>query len=139
MVHKDIIEKRKAKQGKKGNVAEQAPLPPRRKRRVDRPTIATPPAIDESSMIKVASAPSGSVVLVEESTDPKSCHEFALIEKLEFTRGNNILSIEYCAKNNRQRCIKVSLNGQHEIRPVTYNGTGTGQAFWELLKGALRK
>lgn len=139
MVHKDIIEKRKAKQTKKGTVAEQAPLPPGRKKRVNRPAIATPPLKEESSLVKVASMPSGAVVILDEAPEAKSCNEFALIEKLEFTRGNNILSIEYCAKNNRQRCIKVYLNGQHEIRPVTYNGTGTGQAFWDLLKGALRK
>lgn len=145
MVHKDIIEKRKAKQAKKG-IAENPPrLASNDKTSNSKGDIATKPkkprvapAIEPS-----IEPPTRQQVSLQEDKEnplaPVAPHDFKLLESIEFEFGKNKLSLQFLAKNNRQRCIKVYLNDTHEIRPVTYNGTGTGHAFWQLLKGALIK
>jgi len=49
------------------------------------------------------------------------------------------LSIRFSAVNNRRYRIQVFLNDETEVRPVTYQGSSSGYAFWKLLKGALKK
>lgn len=62
-----------------------------------------------------------------------------LIDSLEFKNGENTLTIRFSKKHNRMFRIQVFLNGESEIRPVTYTGASTGYAFWNLLKGSLKK
>lgn len=62
-----------------------------------------------------------------------------LIESIEFKNGENTLTIRFSKKHNRMYRIQVFLNNQTEVRPVTYTGANTGYAFWNLLKGALKK
>jgi hypothetical protein len=62
-----------------------------------------------------------------------------LIESMDFTNGENKLSIRFSKKNNRMFNIKILLNEENEIRPVTYNGSGTAYGFWNLLKKSLKK
>lgn len=62
-----------------------------------------------------------------------------LVEKMDFSMGENILSIHFSRKDNRMYTIKVFLNDEQEIRPVTYNGSSTACAFWNLLKRSLKK
>ena len=62
-----------------------------------------------------------------------------LIESMDFTNGENKLSIRFSKKNNRMFRIQVFLNDESEIRPVTYNGSSTAYGFWNLLKKSLKK
>ncbi len=61
-----------------------------------------------------------------------------LVEQLEFHNGKNILSIRYSERTNRMFRIQVFLNNEIEIRPMTYVGSSSGNAFWNLLKGAMK-
>jgi len=63
----------------------------------------------------------------------------ALIESMDFTNGENKLSIRFSKKNNRMFRIQIFLNDENEIRPVTYNGSSTAYGFWNLLKKSLKK
>ncbi len=62
-----------------------------------------------------------------------------LIETMDFTSGENKLSIRFSKKNNRMFRIQIFLNDENEIRPVTYNGSSTAYGFWNLLKKSLKK
>ena len=61
------------------------------------------------------------------------------IETMKFKNGDNTLSIRFSSVNNRRYRIQVFLNEETEVRPVTYQGSTSGYAFWKLLKGALKK
>lgn len=145
MVHKDIIEKRKAKQAKKGDANSETRMPTVDKISDGKADIAPQPkkAIVEAPSEPEAITKKRSPKKLEDDPEnpiaPDSSHNFVLLEEVQFVNGKNILSMRYYEKNNRQRCIKVYLNDEHEIRPVTYNGAGTGHAFWQLLKGAMKK
>lgn len=65
--------------------------------------------------------------------------ETRILETLDFTNGENKLSIAFSAVNNRRFRIQIFLNGDTEVRPVTYQGSSSGYSFWKLLKGALKK
>lgn len=65
--------------------------------------------------------------------------ELELIETIDFKNGDNTLSIRFSRRHNRMFRIQIFLNNENEIRPVTYTGASTGYAFWNLLKGALKK
>lgn len=73
----------------------------------------------------------------EESKDPKEAD--VLVDTIDFMNGDNKLSIRFTKKHNRMFRIQVFLNDENEIRPVTYTGASTGNAFWNLLKGAMKK
>lgn len=62
-----------------------------------------------------------------------------IVETIDFKNGDNVLSIRFSAVNNRRYRIQVFLNDETEVRPVTYQGSTSGNAFWKLLKGALKK
>ena len=64
---------------------------------------------------------------------------YKIIETIDFKNGDNVLSIRFSAVNNRRYRIQVFLNDETEVRPVTYQGSTSGNAFWKLLKGALNK
>ena len=61
------------------------------------------------------------------------------IDSIDFENGKNKLSIRFSKKQNRMYRIQIFINEEIEIRPVTYTGTSTGTAFWNLLKGSLKK
>lgn len=65
--------------------------------------------------------------------------DLELIESLDFINGPNKLSIRFSKKHNRMFRIQIFLNDEHEVRPVTYSGATTGNTFWNLLKGVLKK
>lgn len=69
----------------------------------------------------------------------KENNNLETIETLNFKKGDNVLSIRFSKRHNRMFRIQIFLNGELEIRPVTYTGSRTGNAFWNLLKGALKK
>jgi hypothetical protein len=62
-----------------------------------------------------------------------------LVDSLDFFNGENKLSIRFSKCQNRMFRIQIFLNDEIEIRPVTYTGARTGESFWELLKGNLKK
>lgn len=62
-----------------------------------------------------------------------------IMETVNFINGENILSLRFSRLHNRSFRIQVFLNAENEIRPVTYTGARTAYAFWNLLKGALKK
>lgn len=64
-----------------------------------------------------------------------------LIESLDFftADGKNKMSIKYSKKSNRSFRIQMYLNDEQEMRPVSYTGSSTGNTFWALLKGAMKK
>jgi hypothetical protein len=70
--------------------------------------------------------------------DEKKDMELEPIDAIEFLNGKNKLTIRFSKRHNRMFRIQVFLNNTHEVRPVTYTGSSTGYAFWNLLKGALK-
>lgn len=79
------------------------------------------------------------IPLKGQSEAKKEIKELEAIESLDFKNGENTLSIRFSKRHNRMFRIQVFLNNENEIRPVTYTGAHTGYAFWNLLKGALKK
>lgn len=75
----------------------------------------------------------------EQAPIKEEVKDLELIDALEFKNGENTLTIRFSKKHNRMFRIQVFLNNESEIRPVTYTGASTGYAFWNLLKGALKK
>lgn len=71
--------------------------------------------------------------------EQKEEDENKIIETMDFTNGENTLSIQFSAVNNRRFRIQIFLNGDTEVRPVTYQGSTSGFAFWKLLKGVIKK
>lgn len=69
----------------------------------------------------------------------KNSKDLEIIESIDFKNGENTLSIRFSKKHNRMFRIQVILNGENEIRPVTYTGSSTGISFWNFLKKALVK
>lgn len=69
----------------------------------------------------------------EENIAPKK-----LMDCIEFSNGKNILSLKLFKTHNRMYKIQAFLNDQIEIRPVSYNGGGSANAYWNLLKGAVK-
>ena len=65
--------------------------------------------------------------------------EHELIESISFDNGENELTIRLYKRTNRMYGIKIFLNGNIEIRPSTYVGACPAFAYWDLLKGALKK
>lgn len=61
-----------------------------------------------------------------------------VLEKIEFTNGENKLSIVFSAINHRKFKIQVFLNEDTELRPVTYQGSRSATSYWNLLKGVLK-
>lgn len=75
----------------------------------------------------------------ENTTQDKDQKESETIESLDFSSGSNKLSIRLTKKHNRMFRVQIFLNdGQLEVRPMTYTGSNTAMAFWNLLKGALK-
>lgn len=62
-----------------------------------------------------------------------------LIESIVFKNGENTITIRLSKKHNRMFRVQAFLNDAIEIRPVTYTGSSPAFAFWNLLKGALKK
>ena len=77
-----------------------------------------------------------------ESSEPlgneQALPEPVIMDKIEFTNGNNKLCVLLKKKHNRMYRIQIFLNENTEIRPVTYTGGTTALAFWNLLKGSLK-
>jgi hypothetical protein len=76
---------------------------------------------------------------VKEEAKKEERKDLETIESIDFKNGENTLSIRFSKRHNRMFRIQVFINNENEIRPVTYTGASTGYAFWNLLKGALRK
>lgn len=91
----------------------------------------------ETNQAEVLEAPE-EVKEVKESKK-EELKDLETIESIEFKNGENTLSIRFSKRHNRMFRIQVFLNNENEIRPVTYTGASTGYAFWNLLKGALKK
>jgi hypothetical protein len=62
-----------------------------------------------------------------------------MIDSIEFVNGNNKLKIAFLKKHSRQYRIQVFLNEDTEIRPLTYTGSSTANAFWGFLKSSLKE
>ena len=75
----------------------------------------------------------------EEEAKKKEGEELVIVETVDFKNGENTLSLRFSRLHNRSFRIQIFLNNENEVRPVTYTGARTGYAFWNLLKGALRK
>jgi len=65
--------------------------------------------------------------------------DYSLIEELTFVNGKNSLKIKFFKRANRLYCVKVFLNENTEIRPVTFAGSLTGKSFWSMIKGSIKK
>jgi hypothetical protein len=65
--------------------------------------------------------------------------DYILEEELPFTDGKNTLKIKFFKRKNRMYCVKVYLNEDIQIRPVTFTGSQTGKSFWQMIKGSLKK
>lgn len=65
--------------------------------------------------------------------------EMELIECVDFKKGNSTLSIRFSKRHNRMYRIQIFLNDKLEIRPVTYTGSRTASAFWNLIKEAVKE
>jgi len=81
------------------------------------------------------------IIHVEEAPISVNETDNVVIESIDFISKDekNKLSIKYSKKSNRSFRIQIFLNDEQELRPVTYTGSSTGNTFWSLLKGALKK
>jgi hypothetical protein len=77
--------------------------------------------------------PIGEPVEVTDKTTPAN----QVIDTIEFTKGNDKLTIVLSKKHNRMFRVQVFLNGTTEMRPGTYTGASPAMSFWNLLKGSL--
>jgi hypothetical protein len=73
---------------------------------------------------------------IEKAEDDKKAE---IIESIDFFNGNNKVSIRLSKRHNRMFQIKIFLNDETEVRPMTYTGARTGYMCWNLLKGSLKK
>jgi hypothetical protein len=80
-----------------------------------------------------------SIEIEEKEINKEKTKDLEMIESIDFKNGENTLSIRFSKRHNRMFRIQVFLNNENQIRPVTYTGASTGYAFWNLLKGALKK
>lgn len=86
--------------------------------------------------IPISENGSGKIIEVEEkSDDPK---KLETVESIEFVREGNKIELRFSKSSNRLFRIQIFLNGQIEIRPVTYTGASTGYSFWNMLKGIMK-
>ena len=62
-----------------------------------------------------------------------------IMEKLDFLLGENILSICLICQENKVYRLQIFMNDSTEIRNVTYPGNSSAYAYWNLLKGSMKK
>lgn len=93
----------------------------------------------QSSVEPIKAEISQNLEVIDDNETENVEDENKTVDSLEFKNGNNTLSIRFSSVNNRRYRIQVFLNDQLEVRPVTYQGSSSGNAFWKLLKGALKK
>lgn len=98
-----------------------------------------PAAMNTINKIIKESMESPAVEEVKATSSKKEAEEAEIMETVEFRNGDNILSLRFSKLHNRSFRIQVFLNNENEVRPVTYTGARTAYAFWNLLKGALKK
>lgn len=72
-------------------------------------------------------------------TETKETENPNIVDRIDFTNGNNKLSITFSKCHNRMFRIQIFLNDITELRPVTYTGATTGYAFWNMIKNILIK
>lgn len=157
MVHEDIIERRKAKPRgrpfqkghKKGKVDGEivdasgretsvsgGVIAPHEESLILEPVIknlgTNPPTNKEVEQVVKK-------MIEESSSEVAPSKEDEVIESINFMNGDNKLEIRFSKRHNRAFRIQVFLNGETEIRPVSYTGSATGLTFWNLLKGAMKK
>lgn len=65
--------------------------------------------------------------------------DYILEEELPFSDGKNSLKIKFFKRKNRMYCVKIYLNEDIQIRPITFTGSQTGKSFWQMIKGSLKK
>lgn len=75
----------------------------------------------------------------ESDSDDSPSKDDEIVDQIEFKNGSNVLKILFKKKHNRMFRVQIFMNEITEIRPVTYTGAMTAKAFWNLLKGSLRK
>lgn len=61
------------------------------------------------------------------------------IDSLEFHDGKNKISVRLSKKPSRLYQVKIFINDEQEIRPMTYNGATTALGYWQLLKSNLKR
>lgn len=76
---------------------------------------------------------------INETNENEQDDGFKLVDSIEFVNGKNVLTLRLTVKQNRSFKTEVWLNNETEIRRATYLGASSGMAYWNLLKGALRK
>lgn len=95
----------------------------------------------ESNIINIKPTLSDAVnnPTTEETKPVPDSQALELIEEIEFKNGENTLKITFKKKHNRMFRVQVFLNDTLEMRPATYSGATTAFAFWNLMKGSLKK
>ena len=165
MVHKDVIERRKEKQkikakpvneilddtGHKGNSGNEGLEETENKSFVYKSKSPKKEKKVEQKFVKSAKREIPDPELTEEEFEILAPVQFneeeteidekklELMDSIPFKNGKNTLTIKYSKRNNRQFRIQIFLNDECEIRPVTYTGSQTGNAFWGLIKGVMKK
>lgn len=61
-----------------------------------------------------------------------------VVDSMDFCNGENLLSVRLMRRPNRSHSVQIFMNGETEIRNVTYNGAKGALAYWNLLKGSLK-
>jgi hypothetical protein len=75
---------------------------------------------------------------IEQEEGQKAVPGNQVIDTIEFTKGNDKLTIVLSKKHNRMFRVQVFLNDTTEMRPGTYTGASPAMSFWNLLKGSLK-
>lgn len=62
-----------------------------------------------------------------------------IIECLEFMNGKNKLKIEFSKKSQRNFRVKIMLNDEKELKPISFVTKSLAYDSWDMLKRILKK
>jgi hypothetical protein len=73
----------------------------------------------------------------ENKNEQENCAE--IIECLEFVNGKNKLKVQFSKKSQRNFKVKIMLNDEIELKPVSFVTRSAAYDSWDMLKRILKK
>jgi hypothetical protein len=70
---------------------------------------------------------------------PKKNIEIEIIDCIEFVNGKNKLKIQFSKKTSRIFNVKIMLNDEIELKPLSFVTKSLATDSWEMLKRVLQK
>ncbi len=75
----------------------------------------------------------------EEMKESENEKHQEVIDFLEFVNGNNTIKIQFSKKSSRNFRLKILINDEIEVKPVSYITKQSAYDSWEMLKRVLKK